>query len=220
MYCLQSRYYDPEVGRFINADSQISTGSDLTGMNLFAYCGNNPVSRIDNTGRDWVFAGKRYFYNGTMADFHRAEQGLPPLEYEAAIYADIAARISPWGNPNTHVDDYSDGYHKERWYGPDGRAIKDRHHTDHNNPKHHTNPHDHDWDWSDPGRPKLGSTYPSPAEMAINWGAVMGVGLVCVAGAGILWLVLNDMTGVGVFDNGEIIPLFGVLEKGLQMAAG
>ena len=50
-YYLQSRYYDPEIGRFINADSYAST--DATGLlstNMFAYCENNPVTRVDPTG--------------------------------------------------------------------------------------------------------------------------------------------------------------------------
>jgi len=50
LYYLQSRYYDPEIGRFINADGLISTGQGLLGYNMFAYCGNNPVSRADPDG--------------------------------------------------------------------------------------------------------------------------------------------------------------------------
>ena len=48
-YC-QSRYYDPAIGRFINADSFVSTGQDFIGYNMFAYCGNNPIIRVDTNG--------------------------------------------------------------------------------------------------------------------------------------------------------------------------
>ena len=54
LYYLRSRYYDPEIGRLINADNMIITGSDLTGLNLFAYCGNNPVNRVDPSGQFWI----------------------------------------------------------------------------------------------------------------------------------------------------------------------
>ena len=50
-YYLQSRYYDPSISRFINADGQIN--NDLLGYNLFAYCGNNPVNRTDDGGQGW-----------------------------------------------------------------------------------------------------------------------------------------------------------------------
>ena len=50
LYYLKSRYYDPETGRFINADGYISTGQGLTGYNMFAYCNNNPVIYTDNSG--------------------------------------------------------------------------------------------------------------------------------------------------------------------------
>ena len=54
-YYLQSRYYDPAIGRFINADSYAST--DATGLlstNMFAYCENDPVCKVDVSGRATV----------------------------------------------------------------------------------------------------------------------------------------------------------------------
>ena len=83
-YYLQSRYYDPMTGRFINADDtsilQMTQG-ELLGGNLYAYCGNNgvmnvdpdgyvirtnPVSQTDNPTKDsfyypWLFVGTRSF---------------------------------------------------------------------------------------------------------------------------------------------------------------
>jgi RHS repeat-associated protein len=52
-YSLQSRYYDPEIGRFINADDTDVLGVEqgsLLQYNLFAYCLNNPVNRFDDSG--------------------------------------------------------------------------------------------------------------------------------------------------------------------------
>ena len=50
-YYLQSRYYDPENHRFINADTYASTdSSDAIACNMFAYCGNNPVMFRDAAG--------------------------------------------------------------------------------------------------------------------------------------------------------------------------
>ena len=52
-YYLNSRYYDPETGRFINADGVIGANQDLTSYNLYAYCGNNPINRADSDGQAW-----------------------------------------------------------------------------------------------------------------------------------------------------------------------
>ena len=49
-YYLQSRYYDPEICRFINADSYASTGQSYLGYNMFAYCANNPIAYTDLEG--------------------------------------------------------------------------------------------------------------------------------------------------------------------------
>ena len=53
LYYLNSRYYDPNVGRFLNADIYINANGDLIGFNMFAYCGNNPVNRRDALGTSW-----------------------------------------------------------------------------------------------------------------------------------------------------------------------
>jgi RHS repeat-associated protein len=51
LYYVSSRYYDPEIGRWINADSVIAgTGENVLGYNMFAYCFNNPVNMSDPTG--------------------------------------------------------------------------------------------------------------------------------------------------------------------------
>lgn len=52
LYYLQSRYYNPEIGRFINADDIEYLGADGTVVshNIFAYCGNNPVNCADPSG--------------------------------------------------------------------------------------------------------------------------------------------------------------------------
>ena len=52
-YYLQSRYYDPTIGRFINADSLIGANGDIIGYNMFAYCNNNPVMGSDPSGHGW-----------------------------------------------------------------------------------------------------------------------------------------------------------------------
>jgi len=56
LYYVSSRYYDPEVGRWVNADTtDILTAAlmGLTDKNLFVYCDNNPVMRADHGGDFW-----------------------------------------------------------------------------------------------------------------------------------------------------------------------
>jgi len=47
---LQSRYYNPEWGRFINADSLVGETGELLSHNMFAYCTNDPVNYSDDHG--------------------------------------------------------------------------------------------------------------------------------------------------------------------------
>jgi len=50
LYYLQSRYYNPEWGRFINADSNFDINTGVLNANIFIYCANNPVIYADANG--------------------------------------------------------------------------------------------------------------------------------------------------------------------------
>ena len=50
LYYLNSRYYDPETYRFLNADGIYDTRTGMLSHNMFAYCNNNPVNMVDSTG--------------------------------------------------------------------------------------------------------------------------------------------------------------------------
>ena len=58
-YYLQSRYYDFANCRFINADTFATTDANgFLSANMFAYCENNPIMRVDADGEIWnVIAG-------------------------------------------------------------------------------------------------------------------------------------------------------------------
>ena len=66
-YYLQSRYYDPQIGRFINADALVATGQGLLGNNMFAYCLNNPVNANDPSG-----TCTKFFFGLIKIDCHNA----------------------------------------------------------------------------------------------------------------------------------------------------
>ncbi len=51
-YYLNSRYYNPEWGRFISPDSVFIAGNTITGNNMYAYCNNNPVMYVDPFGTE------------------------------------------------------------------------------------------------------------------------------------------------------------------------
>ena len=58
LYYLKSRYYAPEVGRFINPDAFVSSGTSVASYNMMVYCDNNPINRIDPAGMFWREIGE------------------------------------------------------------------------------------------------------------------------------------------------------------------
>ena len=92
-YYLQTRYYSPDLGRFLNADGYVNANGDILGYNMFAYCSNNPISFNDPTGEgrilDWLNEKKddlaNWFYDtfgaeATVSNSTDIEQPItPPL---------------------------------------------------------------------------------------------------------------------------------------------
>ena len=65
LYYLQTRYYDPKTGRFINADDtayvDTNSGTPLS-TNMFAYCENNYINDVDPSGF-WSFSSNWVSYS-------------------------------------------------------------------------------------------------------------------------------------------------------------
>ncbi len=78
LYYLNSRYYDPEVGRFINADGYaFPREQGILGNNMFSYCGNNPVNRADPNGMFWQEIGSFFKSVGTaISSFVKSTFGV------------------------------------------------------------------------------------------------------------------------------------------------
>ena len=128
LYYLQSRYYDFANCRFINADAYATTnaGSFLS-CNMFAYCGNNPVNRTDQSGTFWKEIGSFFNKVGTaIAGFAKATFGagsslsatitkteveyLPdPLPITVKLGTKTTQTISKHGNSSKPISVYAKG---------------------------------------------------------------------------------------------------------------
>ncbi len=69
LYYLRSRYYDPEACRFLNADASTDTGNGVLGTNMFSYCENSPIIKIDSNGK------LPYFFWDIPAELRDPESG-------------------------------------------------------------------------------------------------------------------------------------------------
>jgi RHS repeat-associated protein len=100
MYYLQSRYYDPNTCRFINADAALY--HSMLGYNLFVYCENTPVTRVDPSGDysvdikdedgnpldDWLFNGGEGgggYYTGPGSAYYNYSVYTSTSTYDAYL---------------------------------------------------------------------------------------------------------------------------------------
>ena len=100
LYYLQSRYYNPEMGRFISADALVSTGQGILGNNMFAYCLNNPVNYSDPFGN---VGSSNHFYV-------TIESGKKLfVMYDVPLYSQGAYSLC-WAFCQIMVEDYHAGF--------------------------------------------------------------------------------------------------------------
>ena len=84
-YYLNSRYYDPMVGRFLNADIITSVGATVIEKNVFAYVANNPVNYSDPSG-NWIIKDFIQWYATNCV--------MPVMRKVKGIFSNISATIS------------------------------------------------------------------------------------------------------------------------------
>jgi RHS repeat-associated protein len=89
LYYLNSRYYDPEIARFMSQDTYTGNARDPLSLNLYTYCYNNPIRYYDPTG-----------YVVTQADIDNAYANNPP-DVAKAIVDGIAAATDDYNNAET-----------------------------------------------------------------------------------------------------------------------
>ena len=210
-YCLQSRYYDPAIGRFVNADDRLSLQTGFFDMNQFAYCCYNPVNMQDQTGH-WSKWNKRL----RSALLNMAKKFLKSTSLRKFSGRHVY-RLSNKSNRRPYQGEPGSTYRAPngdtRTYGPDGKPSRDYDHDDHGYQK--THPHDenggHSHDWENGVR---GPAYSTVLE------SIAGVALVAACVIGIAAVAADDATLIGIADDFLFYPLGTGIEKGLVMIFG
>ncbi len=95
LYYLQSRYYDPITGRFVNADDTQFIKSQVLSSNLYTYCLNNPVIHLDGNGKSpLTFALESLGFQITGAAAHWAINNSMTIQFYAHAY--INRELDKW----------------------------------------------------------------------------------------------------------------------------
>ena len=216
-YYLQSRYYDPTLGRFINADSYASTGQGFLGYNMFAYCGNNPIKCSDPGGHTCIFTNDKIYHGSGLYEYTDAGTGnngsqAPTVKtiIAGATKQEIheANRRPNTGDPNS---EFNAPNGDKRYYDEDGKPMLDYDHDDHNDPSNH--PHDEDgghWHrWENGVR----SNNPTPHP-------IVGAGMVIGGGLLLTLIYADDLTGAGMADNAYADQVIIWIEQGWKAIFG
>ena len=193
-----SRYYDPVTHRFINADGYFQSGGGILDANMHAYCGNNPIMYVDPSGCCYIIqktsAGT---YIGTSWVIQTAVPGVPGFCNDCKSYAPNSGSnyylASSKSNKNTKGGsnwtprkDSKKGSENRQQSGARERNVA------------HPNGEEHSRVPKGNGIKRIDET---PLEYYIN-----NLGVCMASAVAIIYLVGNDVTGVGVADDIALIP--------------
>ncbi len=107
LYYLKSRFYDPETGRFVSPDDISYLAPDMVnGLNLYAYCGNNPVMRVDPNGNFAISAILSVALKGligaginTATSFVAAKATGQDFTWKDAVSSAISGAVGAFSSP-------------------------------------------------------------------------------------------------------------------------
>ena len=116
LYYLQSRYYDPAVRRFINADSYAGTGQGVVGFNMYVYCLNSPCGFVDATGSTCVminlsFGSSAFIYDQQADGIGDKKLGVSSVSHGGCGPIATYNALKIMGKANVTFDDVLDYYH-------------------------------------------------------------------------------------------------------------
>lgn len=205
LYYLNSRYYDANTGRFINADGYIQTGQGLLDKNMFAYCENNPVNFSDENGEFPIPFWAENILNGTAceADYNIALQcdsnlwlGYNRTVVDQAIKMAKIHENSPFMFAEHHKRGTTNPANREKHENANARRQRDN-----GGEKKNKNP----------------SWKPNPNKrrnqnIEIGFSDRIAYGAIALGATGaVVYLLANDVTGVGVIDDAYIAPLLPII---------
>jgi len=93
LYYYNFRYYDPELGRFIQADDRIPDFGNPQSYNRYSYCVNNPLRYTDPSGHDPAYA--MFFANSSIQNEVAVSRTLAPYAVGAIVATATAGAATP-----------------------------------------------------------------------------------------------------------------------------